>query len=47
MAERYIGAAIVTRSGELAGIYTAANACRAFADYLDGKFPRRETPDAA
>ena len=47
MAERHIGAAIVTRSGELAGIFAAADACRAFADYLDGKFPRRETPDAA
>ena len=36
MAENRIGSAIVTRRGKLAGIFTATDACRAFADYLDG-----------
>ncbi len=34
MAERHIGAAIVTKNGHLAGIFTVTDACRAFADLL-------------
>ena len=32
---RKIGACIVTRSGNLAGIFTVIDACRAFADLID------------
>jgi len=35
MAEQRIGSAIVTRRGKLAGVFTANDACRAFADYLE------------
>ena len=34
MAERRIGSAIVTREGKLVGIFTSADACRAFARSL-------------
>lgn len=34
MAERRIGSAIVTREGKLVGIFTSADACRAFARML-------------
>jgi acetoin utilization protein AcuB len=37
MAEQRIGSAVVTRRGKLAGIFTANDACRAFANYLDGE----------
>ena len=36
MAEHRLGSAIVTRSGKLAGVFTATDACRAFADHLEG-----------
>ena len=35
MAAQRIGSAVVTRRGKLAGVFTANDACRAFADYLD------------
>jgi acetoin utilization protein AcuB len=35
MTEQRIGSAVVTRRGKLAGVFTANDACRAFADYLD------------
>jgi CBS domain-containing protein len=35
MASERIGSAVVTRRGKLAGVFTANDACRAFADYLD------------
>jgi len=34
MAERRIGSAIVTRKGEIAGLFTATDACRCFAEHL-------------
>jgi acetoin utilization protein AcuB len=36
MAEQHIGAALVTRKGKLAGIFTTNDACRAFSDWLGG-----------
>jgi acetoin utilization protein AcuB len=36
MAENRLGSAIVTRRGKLAGVFTATDACRAFADHLEG-----------
>jgi CBS domain-containing protein len=38
MADRHIGAALVTKNDHLAGIFTVTDACRAFAEFL--------TPDA-
>jgi acetoin utilization protein AcuB len=35
MATQRIGSAVVTRRGKLAGVFTASDACRTFADYLD------------
>jgi hypothetical protein len=35
MAAQRIGSAVVTRRGKLAGVFTASDACRTFADYLD------------
>jgi len=34
MAERHIGSAIVTDGGKVAGIFTATDACRSFAEFL-------------
>lgn len=39
MAERRIGSALVTKQGRLAGIFTAVDACRLFADLLRADFP--------
>jgi acetoin utilization protein AcuB len=39
MAEHRLGSALVTRRGKLAGVFTATDACRAFADYLEGLAP--------
>jgi CBS domain-containing protein len=35
MAAQRIGSAVVTRRGKLAGVFTANDACRVFADYLE------------
>ena len=34
MAERHIGATVVTRNDQLAGIFTVTDACRAFAEHI-------------
>jgi CBS domain-containing protein len=34
MADRHIGSAIVTDGGKLAGVFTATDACRRFAEFL-------------
>jgi CBS domain-containing protein len=34
MAERHIGSAIVTDGGKVAGVFTATDACRSFAEFL-------------
>lgn len=38
MAERHIGAVVATTHGRLAGIFTATDACRAFAEHLSRQF---------
>ena len=38
MAERHIGAALVTRHGRIAGIFTATDACRVLGEYLNERF---------
>lgn len=39
MAERHIGAALVTQHGRLAGVFTSTDACRALARFLRERFP--------
>jgi len=47
MAEHRIGSAIVTRKGKLVGVFTATDACRAFADYLDAEVTDDDEDDVA
>lgn len=37
MADRRIGSAMITRNGDLCGIFTATDACREFGEYLVNK----------
>jgi acetoin utilization protein AcuB len=47
MAERHIGSAIVTRHGQLAGMFTSVDACRCFGEFLRERFPQPHGDDAA
>jgi CBS domain-containing protein len=47
MAQRRIGSVIVTRKGKLAGILSAIDVCRIFAEYLDNQFGTVSGNDAA
>jgi acetoin utilization protein AcuB len=47
MAMRRIGSVIVTRRGKLAGILSAMDVCRIFAEYLDNQFGTSSGIDAA
>ncbi len=38
MAEQHIGSVLVTRHGKLAGLFTAMDACRSYAEYLRQQF---------
>jgi len=40
MAERHIGSVLVTRKGNLAGVFTSTDACRGFGEHLRELFPR-------
>jgi acetoin utilization protein AcuB len=40
MADRRIGSAVVTEKGKVVGVFTATDACRCFADFLESQFPR-------
>ena len=47
MAERHIGSVLVTRDGKLAGLFTATDACRAFAEHLRRQYRPMGGDDAA
>ena len=47
MVSNHIGSAIVTRKGELAGVFTCTDACREFARFLREKFPEPGGDEAA
>lgn len=47
MAGAHIGSAIVTRKGELAGVFTSTDACREFARTLRERFPTPGGNEAA
>jgi acetoin utilization protein AcuB len=47
MAKRHIGSVIVTRKGKLAGIVSAMDVCRIFAEYLENQFGVVGGSDAA
>jgi acetoin utilization protein AcuB len=47
MAGQHLGAALVTRKGKLAGVFTGTDACHHFADFLREQFRRSGGDDAA
>jgi CBS domain-containing protein len=47
MAAHHVGAAVVTRHGKLAGMFTTSDACRAFADRLRDQFRKSGGGNAA
>jgi acetoin utilization protein AcuB len=47
MATHHLGAAIVTRKGRLAGVFTGTDACHHFAEFLRDQFRRSGGDDAA
>lgn len=47
MAERHIGSVLVTRKGNLAGVFTGTDACRGFGEFLRELFPRDDGGDEA
>lgn len=47
MAEEHLESALVTRRGKLVGIFTASDACRAFADFLVAELGPGGGTDAA
>ena len=47
MAEHHINSAVVTRRGQLAGLFTSTDAHRAFAEFLREQFRRAGGGDAA
>ncbi len=40
MADKHIGAAVITNHQKLAGVFTFIDACRFFGKYLKTKFPK-------
>lgn len=47
MATRHIGSALVTRKGNLAGVFTSNDACRGFGEFMRERFPHDDGNDAA
>lgn len=47
MWDQRIDAVVVLREGELAGIFTASDACRYFADFLREHFDSKDIPDVS
>ena len=47
MAEHHIGSVVVMRHGRLAGLFTASDACEAFAEFLRDQFRRSGGGNAA
>ena len=47
MVSAHIGSAIVTRKGELAGVFTCTDVCREFTRFLHEKFPSPGGNEAA
>ena len=47
MADRRTDCAVVTRHGNLAGVFTAVDACTAFGKYLSENFPHGDDGEAA
>jgi acetoin utilization protein AcuB len=38
MVERHLGSVVITEHGKIAGVFTATDACRCFAEYLRARF---------
>lgn len=45
MAERHLGSVVILREGELAGIFTTTDACKAFARHLREQYSSTDNPD--
>ena len=47
MADKHIGATVITKHGKLVGVFTYIDACRYFGEYLKARFPKISGNDAA
>ena len=47
MANKNMGATVITKHGKLVGVFTYIDACRYFGKYLQAKFPKINSNDAA
>ena len=47
MANKRIGATVITKHGKLVGVFTYIDACRYFGEYLQARFPKNNDNDAA
>lgn len=47
MANKRIGATVITKHGKLVGVFTYIDACRYFGEYIKAKFPTIHGDDAA
>ncbi len=47
MANKHIGAVIITKHKKLVGVFTFIDACRYFGEYIEAKFPKNTGDDAA
>ena len=47
MADKHIGATVITKHGKLVGVFTYIDACRYFGEYLQARFPKTNGNDAA
>jgi len=47
MANKRIGATVITKHGKLVGVFTYIDACRYFGEYIKAKFPKIDGDDAA
>lgn len=47
MANKRIGATVITKHGKLVGVFTYIDACRYFGQYIKSKFPKINGNDAA
>ena len=47
MADKHIGATVITKHGKLVGVFTYIDACRYFGEYLKAQLPKINGNDAA
>jgi len=47
MVDRRIGSAVVTEKGKVVGLFTATDACRCFAEFLESHFPETKSDNSS